>query len=176
MDSMITVYGIAEPAGSKTAGVVYRKGRPVLKNGRVLTFVRDANAKAKPWKERVAQAAGEQWGYGMIDGPCVLELTFYRTRNKGDFGTGRNEGRIRPGAPAYPIVAPDLTKLIRGVEDALIGICYRDDAQVVEQHTKKLYGDPARVEISVYPAAATTAADLGICGEVVSAEQLVLAA
>jgi len=40
-------------------------------------------------------------------------------------------------------------KLARGVEDALSGILYMDDAQIVSERLTKLYGSPARVEITV---------------------------
>ena len=47
----------------------------------------------------------------------------------------------------YPTVPPDLDKLIRGVLDALTGICYIDDAQVVEIHAHKIYGNSPGVEV-----------------------------
>jgi Holliday junction resolvase RusA-like endonuclease len=36
-------------------------------------------------------------------------------------------------------VAPDTTKLVRSTEDALKGICWRDDSQVVYQVASKEY-------------------------------------
>lgn len=57
----------------------------------------------------------------------------------------------RPSAPHYPAVKPDATKLVRAVEDALTGICWRDDAQIVNQDVRKRYADTgsARVEIAI---------------------------
>jgi predicted short-subunit dehydrogenase-like oxidoreductase (DUF2520 family) len=40
-------------------------------------------------------------------------------------------------------------KLARGVEDALTGIVWRDDAQIVVEHLEKRYGSPARCEVRV---------------------------
>ena len=45
------------------------------------------------------------------------------------------------------VVKPDLSKLIRSTEDAMTGIVYADDAQIVEMTVKKHYGTPERVEI-----------------------------
>lgn len=47
----------------------------------------------------------------------------------------------------YPAVKPDLSKLIRSTEDAMIGILYVDDAQIVEVKARKHYGTPERVEV-----------------------------
>ena len=50
----------------------------------------------------------------------------------------------------YPTKPPDLDKLIRSVLDALTGVAYIDDSQVVEIAAKKAYG-VAGVDISIYP-------------------------
>lgn len=50
---------------------------------------------------------------------------------------------------AYPITTPDLTKIVRATEDALLDVVYDDDARVVTQHNDKRYGDPERVEITI---------------------------
>jgi Holliday junction resolvase RusA-like endonuclease len=131
------VHGLAEPAGSKRAFTNPKTGR---------TIVTDANAKAGPWKREVTEAAVEAMnGNLLLDGPLVLTLAFYVPRPKGHFG----KKGLRPSAPAYPAVKPDLTKLVRGVEDALTGIVYRDDAQIVVQRFQKLYGEPARVIVYI---------------------------
>jgi Holliday junction resolvase RusA-like endonuclease len=40
-------------------------------------------------------------------------------------------------------------KLARAVEDALTGVVWRDDAEIVAEGLAKLYGTPERVEISI---------------------------
>lgn len=139
-DIKITVFGTAQPAGSKRAYVHPHTKRVIVK---------EDNEKAPAWKTHVAQAAGEQYDGDLITGACELFLTFYIPRNKGHYGTGRNAAVVKDSAPLYPATKPDTTKLTRGVEDALTGIVWRDDAQVVEQHCRKLYGTPARCEIVV---------------------------
>jgi len=47
------------------------------------------------------------------------------------------------------VVRPDLSKLIRATEDALTGIIYADDAQIVDIRAKKEYGLPERVEVTI---------------------------
>ncbi len=125
-----TVYGKAEPAGSKTAGVT--------KTGR--RFVRDANPSAAAWKAEVKQAAGkEMQGRSLLEGPIRLTVQFERNRPRGHYGTGRNEGSLRTSAPKHPTTKPDTTKLVRAIEDAMTGTVYRDDAQIVMQRAWKTY-------------------------------------
>jgi Holliday junction resolvase RusA-like endonuclease len=110
----------------------------------------DANPKAKDWKRAVTgEAAKAMAGKPLLTGAVALQLVIYRPRPKGHFGTGRNAGRLKDSAPPYPDTKPDLTKLLRGTEDALRGIVWRDDAQVCRQQNGKLFGEPARAEVCV---------------------------
>lgn len=139
-----TVYGQPQPAGSKRAFQNKRTGRIVV--------VDDAKG-SRPWKQEVAETATQcVTTYGWPEahrGPVRLDITFVLPRPKGHHGTGRNASLVKPGAPAWPGVKPDATKLLRAVEDAMTGIVYYDDAQVVQQSVSKRYGHPARVEIHV---------------------------
>lgn len=129
-----TVHGTPQPAGSKRA--FFRGGRAI---------VVDANKKTRPWKDQVAQIAGEAMaGRQLMRGPLWLILRFYVRRPKGHFG---RKGLL-PSAPAHPTTKPDVLKLARGVEDALSGVCYVDDAQIVAEELWKEYG-PERVEIEI---------------------------
>lgn len=131
-----TVYGVPQPAGSKRAFA--RKGGGVI--------VTDDAKRSRPWKTQVAQAAGEAVnGAGLLDGPLELLVVFTVPRPKGHYGARG----LRPSAPAYPAVRPDVTKLLRAVEDACTGVVWRDDAQVVEQHATKRYGEPASAWVRV---------------------------
>jgi len=48
-----------------------------------------------------------------------------------------------------PTVKPDLDKLTRALLDALTGVAYVDDAQVVQLEARKAYGDDARTTITI---------------------------
>ena len=136
MSVWIKVYGKAQPAGSK---------RAFVHNGRAI--VTDANKNSRPWKNDVAQAAADAMDGGeLLEGPLSLYVTFFEPRPKAHFGARG----LKPSAPPWPTKKPDATKLLRGVEDAMSGVVYRDDAQIVEQHVYKEYGEPARAEIVVH--------------------------
>jgi len=68
-----------------------------------------------------------------------LKLVFLRDRPQAHYGTGRNAGVLKKSAPPHLIQTPDLTKLIRAVEDGLTGIIWKDDKQVIAQATIKRY-------------------------------------
>lgn len=130
-----TVYGAAQPAGSKKA---------VPMGGR--WGVIDDNKKGRPWKNQVAQQAGlAMAGRELFRGPISLTLTFHVRRPKGHFG----KRGLLPSAPLFPTVKPDVLKLARAVEDALSGVVYNDDAQIVTEVLMKRYGEPEQVEIHV---------------------------
>lgn len=141
-----TVPGRPRPAGSKRAFAIRQAGAPT---GRIA--VTDANPRSRDFKHTVAAAAAVVMGDRgrLLTGPLALEVTFMLARPIGHYGTGTNRHRLRPSAPAYPAVRPDCTKLLRGVEDALTGVIWRDDAQIVEQVVRKVYSEPERTEITV---------------------------
>jgi Holliday junction resolvase RusA-like endonuclease len=142
MSVSFTAYGVAQPAGSKTVG--FTKGGA--------HYVRDSAKGSAGWKKTVAQVAGAQMsGKPLLEGPLLLEVVFWMPRPKGHYGSGRNAEKLKPSAPRFPTVKPDATKLLRALEDALTGIVWRDDAQVVVQTVTKTYGEPARVEVYVVP-------------------------
>lgn len=132
-----TVYGTPVPAGSKTPGIT--------KGGR--RFVRDSSGhRGTDWRRNVAQVAGEALnGRGLFDGPLRLVCRFYMPRPKAHFGA---KG-LKASAPAYPTSRPDSLKLARGTEDAMSGVVYRDDAQIVSLVATKQYGEPARCEVEI---------------------------
>lgn len=130
------VEGIPKPGGSKTS--IYSK-----KLGRVLTF--DACKKNPEWRTAVELFARESYKGQPLTGPLRLTVTFVVQRPKSHSG----KNGLLPKAPAFPITRPDATKLLRSTEDALTGILWIDDAQIVEQHVTKTYGDVPGAHIVV---------------------------
>lgn len=54
------------------------------------------------------------------------------------------EGRIRP------TTKPDISNVLKGVEDALKGIWYKDDSQIVEYgEVSKYYGEEPKIIVEV---------------------------
>lgn len=134
------VVGHPEPAGSK-------RGFPRAHRNGIHVAIVDANPKAKPWQYTVANVAMDKMaGRELFEGAVGLAVVFTLRRPKGHFGVRG----LRPSAPAWPIVKPDCTKLLRAVEDALTGVVWRDDAQVVEQSVTKRYGEPEGAHVAIW--------------------------
>jgi len=111
-----------------------------------------ANKRQKPWMADVkasAWAATEGIFYRPLTGAVILKVQFQFTRPKSHYGSGKNAGQVKGSAPKYHITKPDLTKLTRAVEDALTGVIWRDDSQVVSQRPTKRYSDAPGALISI---------------------------
>lgn len=129
----IVVPGIPQPGGSKKGFVVNDKY-----TGKARAVVTEDNKKSKPWRNDVQWMAKLVMKAGPLRGPLAVEFVFILARPKGHLGARG----LRPSAPPYPDVKPDTTKLTRSTEDALKGIAWVDDSQIVDQHARKIYAAP----------------------------------
>ena len=127
------VYARPEPQGSARAFVV---------NGRAV--VTSTNKKLKPYRQELTHTAmnalaGDGTAAPMAGKhvPVSMVIDFHLERPKSI-----------PKKRNHLVVKPDMDKLIRSTLDALTGIIYQDDAQVVELNVRKHYGVPERAEIS----------------------------
>ena len=136
-----TVYGQPRPAGSKRAFM-----RPGMKHPSIV----DACKGSREWKNLVSDAARQAYQGPLLDGALFLELTFYVVRPKGHYKGGKPQSNeLAKSAPRFPVTRPDATKYCRAVEDALTGIVWRDDAQIVCQVVRKKFADPPGVLVQV---------------------------
>lgn len=134
------VVGVAKPGGSKRAFAHPSTGRIIVTE----------DSKNKPWRQEVAGAGAVAMGErDLFLGALAVTFTFVRPRPRGHFGTGRNAGLVKATAPAFPTTRPDVLKLARAAEDALTGIVWRDDSQIVDERLLKVWGAPERLEVVV---------------------------
>lgn len=120
----LRVWGIPAPGGSKNAFPFKRK------NGTLGVSVVDAGKGNKAWRKLVAlEGIMVMRDRPILLGPLILDCTFIMPRPRSHFNT---KGGLHPWAAlAYHMKTPDLTKLLRSTEDALKGIVWKDDTQVV---------------------------------------------
>lgn len=131
----IFIAGKARPAGALTAGT-RKDGSTFLRHSR--------RPKMLLWRSEIgARARKAVAGSPPSANPIRIRLVFYIARPKAHYGTGRNEHRLKNDAPAYPTPrsVADIDKLERTVLDALTGIVYLDDSQVVDLAARKVYAD-----------------------------------
>ena len=125
------VEGNPAPGGSKKAFRSYRTGKIIVQDDC------DRNA---AWRDTVAiEATRIMVGRKPMLGSLDALFIFYLPRPKGHFRTGKHAEKLKSDAPTHPTVKPDTTKLIRATEDALTGIVWWDDAQIVDQRAVKCY-------------------------------------
>jgi crossover junction endodeoxyribonuclease RusA len=142
-----TVYGIAQPKGNM---------RAFVKRGMKFPIVTESNRNVRSWSQLVAEGASRELaasGGHQITGPVLVAV---------DFGLPRPKKYQRLGLEVAHCVAPDLDKLARGVLDALSGVAFVDDAQVVHLFATKTYaplnGAPyARITVAASPTRTTSA-------------------
>lgn len=131
----LLVRGTPKPAGSKRA-FVDRGGNVRVKD--------DSGQAGTDWRgDCKAVAVDEMAGREPLLGPLRLEVDFILPRPKAHYGSGRNAAKLKDGAPRYHDKRPDATKLLRGLEDALTGIVWKDDSQIAAQDVRKVYADDA---------------------------------
>jgi len=117
-----TVYGTPQQAGSKQAYVpLHPKTKEPYRRpgGGIVVQVTDSNKKAKPWMKKVAAKAAAAWQGPPLSGALELAVVFCLPRPKGHFGTGRNAGTLKRSAPEHHAQSPDLSKLLRCLEDGI---------------------------------------------------------
>lgn len=129
------VPGTPAPAGSKRAFVVG------LKSGKPRAVMQENNSdRLHVWYASVAEHAARAMGDRQaFTGPITLDIIFHMMRPKSHRRTGKFAGQVKPSAPAYHVQKPDRSKLLRAAEDALTGIVYVDDSQIVGGNTTKMW-------------------------------------
>lgn len=131
-----TAFCTPEPQGSMKAFIPKGWNRAIITSD---------NKDLKSYRQEVSKAAlAERHKIGFYDvlfgkhSPVVAAFKFY-------FAKPDSVSKKR----TQHVVRPDLSKLIRASEDALTGIIYTDDAQIVSIQAEKFYGLPERVEITI---------------------------
>ena len=144
------VPGIPKTAGSKRGIPIYRGKKGHKQFTSKVVVVEDCK-KSADWRGDVIKFATEAIkGIGApITGPVSLEVCFCFTRPKSHYGTGRNKKTIKPSAPTCHTKKPDITKLLRAVEDALTGIVCGDDSQIIRQLATKDYASVNGADIEI---------------------------
>ena len=132
----VFVRGIIAPKGSKKGFVT------TSKTGRQFVNIVDDNPKGlRAWEYAIRHVLQGAWPGPPLAGAVFvgLEFSFLRPPSV--------SAKKRP----YPTVAPDGDKIERACWDALKGIAFRDDAQIVSWTGMKQYGEESGVKITIRP-------------------------
>lgn len=130
-----TVFGEARPKGSARAFVPKGWTRPIITSD---------NKSLKAWESKIAAVAQTVASGQLITGPVILTVSFYLPRPKS-----------LPKKAVQHTKRPDLDKLVRGATDALTGVLWKDDAQIVSITASKSYtateDQTPRAEFEIMP-------------------------
>lgn len=139
------VPGAAQPRGSKRGFAVQTA------NGKTRIAMVDSCKKSGEWMDRVSVFAAKACNGNPLDGPVSLWVYCYFARPQSHYGTGKNAGVVKDSAPQHKTTTPDCSKLLRGIEDALTGIAYKDDRQIRDTHCYKFWSETGLdfVDISI---------------------------
>ena len=122
------------------------QGRPKFStiNGHARAYDPEKSRNYKAYVKLLATQAMKEQGFEMIEGPCSLDiLAFFevpKSKSK-KFKERALEGLERPTKK------PDLSNIVKGIEDALNGLVYKDDSSIVYLSVGKYYSDVPRVEV-----------------------------
>ena len=129
------VHGEPIPQGSTRAFIPKGWKRPIITAD---------NKRTKPWKQEVAGAALVAMEKDLLscagkNVPFGLLLTFKFQKPKS----------VKKSV-TRKTTKPDLDKLIRSILDALTGIVFEDDSQVVTVQARKTFDEPPGVKITFW--------------------------
>jgi Holliday junction resolvase RusA-like endonuclease len=101
---------------------------------------------SREYKEYVALIARQYAPKKPIEGALSVNIKIYRQIPK---STTKKDRALFLAGIKRPVVKSDTSNYVKGIEDALNGIIYKDDSQIVDLYAAKYYSDNPRVEISV---------------------------
>lgn len=115
------------------------KGRVIPLKGGKHTVGMYTPGTAKDWKAAITKA-GKEVGvkYGKLLALRV-KMTFSVPRPKSHYGSRKGKPYLKDSAPRLPIGKPDLDNYVKAVWDALNGVLWHDDSQVVISSEEKIY-------------------------------------
>jgi len=110
-----------------------------MRPGMRYPVITNDNAKNKAWEQVLKLEAQRHAPAQIFDGPVSVMLTFHMVKPK-----------------SYPKTRvlqhtkkPDIDKLVRSFNDAMTGVIWRDDSQVVNLSAMKKYSDTPGVDVVI---------------------------
>ena len=105
--------------------------------------------KCKAYKELVRECAILQCKPDLDNlylGAVKFSIVEYRAIPK-SWSKGKRAAALCGGI--QPLVKPDTDNILKGIKDALTGVFWKDDAQVVKEYIEKVYDAEPRVTVEV---------------------------
>ena len=84
-----------------------------------------------------------------FDCPLRVDVSFYFSRPKNHYGTGKNAGVLKATAPEWYTSKPDRDNLDKKILDSMCKIFWRDDSIICAGELTKKYSENPRTEIKI---------------------------
>lgn len=99
-------------------------------------YVEKANAQAQLIEQHLISP--------LFSGPLLLKISFF-------LAIPKRQPKCRPLSGLFHSFRPDLSNLIKFVEDVSVGILYHDDALIAAIDAQKIYDNNPRTEFEIIP-------------------------
>ncbi|TNJ68203.1 RusA family crossover junction endodeoxyribonuclease [Paenibacillus hemerocallicola] len=103
-------------------------------------------AKSRDYKDYVRLAAAEHAPPKLLEGPLAVMIIAYRSIPK---SFNKKRAALAEAGKIYPVSKPDADNYLKGVKDALKGVMWVDDSQVVDAYARKRYSHKPRIEVKI---------------------------
>jgi Holliday junction resolvase RusA-like endonuclease len=103
-------------------------------------------AKSRDYKDYVRLAASKHAPAALLEGPLGIAVTAFRSTPK---SFSQKKAAAAERGDILPVTKPDADNYLKGVKDALKGIIWKDDSQVVDAFVRKRYSARPRIEVKI---------------------------
>ena len=117
-------------------GLPVAKGRP-----RVTRYGTYTPRKTKDYEKLVQYSFKNQYKGQALQGALKIRIDFYMYIPK---NTSKKRRKLKNDKEVLPTKRPDFDNLTKSITDALNGLAFEDDNQIVEAHIYKYYSDEPR--------------------------------
>lgn len=121
------------------------QGRPRAGKNKGRLIMYDPN-ESKEYKQYVSLIAKHYAPKNLYKDNLKMVIKIYRQIPK---STTKKDRALFLAGIKRPVTKPDTSNYVKGIEDALNGIIYKDDSQIVDLYAAKYYSDNPRVEILI---------------------------
>lgn len=121
------------------------QGRPRAStiHGKVRMY--DPN-KSKDFKRYVKLVASQHAPKALLLGPLTMSVTVYKPSLK---SFSKKKKAAAEAGTLRPITKPDVDNYVKGIKDAMKGVIWKDDSQVVDLLVSKFYSERPRIEVRI---------------------------
>jgi len=152
----LQIEGIPVSGGSKTAVFFRQKKGAAVSHRPKFAMVDTADMRKndpgarKRWMNLISTMATKHFTDEMIMGAVILKMDFFMPHPKSHYRGGKYSHLLKDSAPKEHIVKPDEDKLLRPAQDALSGICWKDDCQIISVAVTKQYTERGKEGVDIY--------------------------